>query len=73
MKTVPCKSCRQLVCWVVMAKSGRRMPIDPTPAANGNLVLDNQGMAHVDSQAGRAKFISHFATCPNSQQHRRSR
>lgn len=73
MNTVPCKWCRRLVCWVVMAKSRKRMPIDATPAANGNLVLDNQGMAHVDTRPGRAKFISHFATCPKATHLRRPR
>lgn len=72
MKTVPCKSCRKLVCWVETAK-GKRMPIDPVPSPIGTLVLDDRGVAHVDTRPGRAKFVSHFATCPNASQHRRAR
>lgn len=72
MNTVPCKSCRKPIRWVVTA-NGKRMPIDPAPSTDGNLVLDDRGVAHFDWRPGRAKYVSHFATCPNAAQHRRRR
>jgi hypothetical protein len=68
-----CKSCRRAVQWVEMASSGKRMPLDVAPAANGTIVIGADGKGYVDRNPGRAKFDSHFATCPNAQQHRRAR
>ena len=66
-----CSSCRCSVFWVVMAKTGKRMPVNVVPAANGTIVIGADGLGYVDTNPGRAKFLSHFATCPNAQQHRR--
>lgn len=69
-----CSSCRRQVLWVVMGRTRKRMPLDPTPASIGTIVISaHDGMAYVDRNPGRAKFVSHFATCPNAQKHRRGR
>lgn len=71
MNTVPCKSCRAMVVWVEM-QSGKRMPLDAVPAANGTVVIGQDGKGYVDRLPGRAKFVSHFATCPFAKKHRRA-
>lgn len=80
-----CSSCQAPIRWVVVASTGRRMPIDPDPAANGNIVFRPGGseVEYVgaprpdgglvgDEYEGR-RFVSHFATCPNASKHRKSR
>lgn len=37
-----CKSCRRPITWVVVAKSGKKMPIDRDPVADGNIVLTGE-------------------------------
>lgn len=34
-----CKSCRADIVWATTAVTGSRMPVDPTPAAMGNVTL----------------------------------
>jgi hypothetical protein len=58
----PCSSCGALVVWFTTA-AGKRMPVNaettqPTDAAH---------------QLDLKRHKSHFATCPNANQHRRSR
>lgn len=78
-----CRSCGAAVKWAMMAK-GKKMPIDPRPDERGNLVLEadmGPGGASVKwrvrvvrlpQDAGATRYISHFATCPNSRRHRRA-
>ena len=65
-----CKSCHRQILWVVMAGTGKKMPLDPEVSAAGNIVVDDDGTARVDTGPGRAKHLSHFATCPNAARHR---
>jgi len=53
-----------------MAGTGKKMPLDPEVSAAGNIVVDDDGTARVDTGPGRAKHLSHFATCPNAARHR---
>jgi hypothetical protein len=59
--------------WVVMLPSGKNMPLDAAPSPKGTITVDDDGRARVDLLPGRAKFTSHFATCPNAAKHRRRR
>lgn len=64
-----CRSCHKPVIWVVVAKSGARMPIDATPTDDGQVVLDGpQGTARA-LKKGEAydglRYSSHHATCPD--------
>lgn len=61
MKLTFCKSCRAAIAFVRLP-SGRRLPINPTP--NDRLF---------DNAATSPTYTSHLATCPNANQHRRSR
>lgn len=78
-----CRSCHQPIEWVIVAKSGKRMPIDPDPVEGGNIAKlpdddDETGAARVEYVApggmlvdDRPVYVSHFATCPQADQHRR--
>jgi hypothetical protein len=46
------------------------MPLDLTSSRNANIIVDDDGIAYVVGK-GEGTRISHFATCPNSAQHRR--
>lgn len=64
-----CRSCRKPVIWVVVAKTGIRMPLDATPTPDGLVVLDGpQGTARAlkkgEEYAG-LRYTSHHATCPD--------
>lgn len=81
-----CRSCNADVLWVRW-DSGKRMPVDavadmrPPGKGGGNLVLTLKGgqfgeliCDRFDStkhDAKRNRYTSHFATCPNAEQHRR--
>lgn len=78
-----CRSCAAPIAWAVTVK-GRRMPLDRDPVADGNVTVDGPldgpsppmatvhpaGQVPLDDGDG-ARYVSHFATCPNAGQHRR--
>ena len=74
-----CRSCGAPIKWARTPK-GRRIPLDPDPVPDGNIVLRG-GVAHVDGPAAGGffddgageRYVSHFATCPNARSHRRPR
>lgn len=55
-----CSSCNALIIWFMTA-AGRPIPIDATSVRPEDLNLD------------LTKHVTHFRTCPNSKQHRRTR
>lgn len=75
-----CSSCKAPIRWTVTEK-GNRMPIDHAPVRGGNIVLRDEGRCLVavyvqplfETEADKAKphYVSHFATCPAADQHRR--
>lgn len=81
-----CRSCHAAVVWVVTT-AGASMPLDPEPRADGNIEMTGRtrrtkqgGMApevsYVPTQGAliasdEPRYVSHFATCPNAEQHRR--
>lgn len=54
-----CRSCRAPIIWFRTA-AGKQMPVDADTVAPGELELDLKG-----------GHVSHFATCPNANTHRR--
>ena len=70
-----CKSCGKRIDWYVVAASGKRMPIDPEPAPNGNVRVDVVANAVEVVPAGShvPLYLSHFATCPSAAKHRKPR
>lgn len=75
-----CKACSAPIIWAV-TNTGKAIPIDAQPVANGNVVLfDGPGSGKVlalfgkKAQAGATElYASHFATCPASEHFRKPR
>lgn len=71
-----CNSCNAPITWATSAKTGRPMPIDLSPVADGNLVVI-KGVASPatdeDRKLHRDTFKSHFATCPDAPTWRKSK
>jgi hypothetical protein len=73
-----CDSCGRPILWA-LSEYGKPMPLDPEPRADGNIVLrrlggTDQPVAHVLKRhelVAEARHVSHFATCPESDLHRR--
>jgi hypothetical protein len=59
-RIVRCASCPGLIVWL-KTKNGANMPTDASSVDPEDRIFDHQ------------KHISHFATCPNHNQHRRSK
>lgn len=68
-----CRSCEALVIWAQMP-SGKMAPFDEEPDPKGQWVIIG-GKARREELEDRALMrpmhTSHFATCPDAQQHRR--
>lgn len=72
----PCKSCRTPIQWVITAKNGSPMPLDPDPCPDGNYVFTAEdaeegpvralSAEELAGPATRYRYKSHFATCPQS-------
>lgn len=81
-----CKSCGREIVWIKMS-SGKAMPCDAAPIsysenmhpnAKGNniltLVTEKGTIVRTvfDPSGDKVGYTSHFATCPNANQHRRA-
>jgi hypothetical protein len=65
-----CRSCGAPVRWAI-TQHENRMPVDPEPVENGNLILiDRDGELHV-AHAVPGTHVSHYATCPDAERWRR--
>jgi hypothetical protein len=61
-------------------EKGRRMPIDPQPANDGNITLQHRGnfmpplaVVHFSVPTGEnVRFKSHFVTCPQASKFRKT-
>jgi hypothetical protein len=58
--TVPCSSCGAPIVWF-RTKAGKRMPVDEASTQSTD----------AEHQLDLSRHRSHFATCPNADQHRR--
>lgn len=77
-----CRSCGAGIWWTVTA-DGKKMPVDEEPVTDGgNVVLalapDGTLKSRVlkdseEAPEGHRLYKSHFATCPQRDEHRRSR
>ena len=68
-----CNSCKKPIKWVKTA-AGKSMPIDAAPSLTGTLVLEGDRVRtqRAEDRTG-LRYVSHFATCPDSQTHRKAR
>jgi hypothetical protein len=60
-KTAKCSSCGEYIVWV-KTEAEKWMPVDADSFDEGDELLYD-----------KEKHISHFATCPNADSHRRSK
>jgi hypothetical protein len=82
-----CRSCGAPIRWAVTV-NGKRMPVDDQPTPDGTLVLSDPSPGayaptvaqYVEPEQSPLfevpdppRFTSHFATCPNADQHRKDR
>lgn len=79
-----CRSCGAKIKWIKTA-AGKNMPVDPEPvslddAEDGWTLINEQGEAirvepnaYTQDNVEQDWYISHFATCPNADQHRSKR
>lgn len=76
-----CRSCGAEIIWIKM-RSGKAMPCDAYKRTmikgDGKdvLITDDGGIIHgtfadYEHGANASGYISHFATCPNANQHRK--
>lgn len=69
-----CQSCGATITWA-KTENGRAMPLDAAPVDNGNMqVVDGVAIIVGDLLSpgdDGPRYVSHFATCPNSAAHRR--
>jgi hypothetical protein len=66
-----CRSCDGKIVWAATA-SGKKIPLEPCPLAEGNVRLDASGIARV-GKVGTGQYRSHFATCPNANDWRKGK
>lgn len=71
-----CRSCGAQI-FFARTEKGRRMPIDAEPVAGGNLSLilgpPHLAEVRVVEVDGMNRYVSHFATCPQSAAHRKGK
>lgn len=66
-----CRTCSRPIIWVLVAKTGRRMPVDATPTQDGPVALDGPQGAARTLKPGEAypglRYTPHHVTCPEGQ------
>lgn len=72
-----CRACKAPIVWALTAKD-RRIPLDPTPSATGNIVRTEEKpgvyrAAVVASGSQAALYTAHFVTCPSANRFRKAR
>jgi hypothetical protein len=77
-----CRSCHARVIWLTIRPGGRRMPIDVDPVPDGNIIADLAqavgvvvpagALTFLDDTPDEARYRSHFASCPQAAEWRRS-
>lgn len=64
-----CRSCGAPVEWVV-TEQGKRMPLNLEPVQYGNIIVE-AGVARYVPVGEGGDRVSHFATCPQSDEWRK--
>lgn len=69
-----CKSCGARFDWYRTA-AGKAMPVEPEPRTDGNVKIDvvNNLATVVPAGSDYPLYLSHFASCPGANQHRRDK
>ena len=73
-----CESCGAEIVWAETAATGKPIPLDPQTVKGGNIIAARDPerggklVATVTGPGGGDRQ-THFASCPNAPQHRKSR
>ena len=79
-----CWSCKAPIRWA-RTERNKRIPLEPDPVRGGNLALTNETIdgdpvvrvlsagSMEDALHDGARYVSHFAQCPNADAHRSPR
>lgn len=67
-----CKSCQAPIFWL-RTVTGKRIPVDPEPVDNGNIVLRDGYAEVVPPTTGVKAYVSHFVTCPQAKTWRKGK
>lgn len=64
-----CRSCGAPITWKTYDRTGKQIPLDREPRADGNLVVEGKTCRQADQLLDREKtrFVTHFATCPDAE------
>lgn len=68
-----CSSCKARILWGRTSK-GQSMPVDAEPVGDGEWLLERGELVHHGNGASlfiTLRYRSHFATCPQADQHRK--
>lgn len=78
-----CQSCGAPIRWITSEARRRPMPIDRDPTPDGNVLIIREGATDVARVLGPLEvmskrmsdpdvdlYLSHFATCPDAEEHR---
>lgn len=65
-----CRSCKQNIQWVTTS-TGKMMPVELAKEGEGNIVLNDGAVQAQIVKKGEGTHVSHFATCPKADFHRR--
>jgi hypothetical protein len=68
--TAKCSSCEAPIIWTV-TESGKRMPVDATPAGKVTVLVRDPAGGDTPISKQRDHYVSHFATCPQADRHRK--
>lgn len=68
-----CRSCGTAIVWTVTEK-GKKMPVDKDPVRGGFVLVHDELDPESPPRAiSETVHLSHFATCPNADAHRKEK
>lgn len=67
-----CKSCGATIMWRKNRTTGKSVPVDVGPRADGNVKLIS-GTDVVIVGKGQGTHVLHFTSCPNAAEHRKAK
>jgi hypothetical protein len=70
--TSTCRSCGAEIIWAITT-NGSRIPVDATMGATVFTLRDNAMSGQPPFFVAMTPYTSHFATCPNADEHRKKR
>jgi hypothetical protein len=76
LKPAKCRSCKAPIVWATFSTTGKRAPFDAEPTEEGEYAISAVGgepVAVFAPENPDARYVSHFATCPDAKKHRKAK